>query len=98
MYYDRQGQPITLAEFAALHNEDYFRVALTEVGDVSVSTVWLGIDHRFGEGPPLIFETLVLTDADHPLDQAGERYATEAEAVAGHERWVAEVRDAEVSR
>ena len=92
MYYDRQGRSITLAEFAALHTEDYYRVTLAEFGEVSVSTVWLGINHRFGEGPPLIFETLVLTDADHPLDQAGERYATEADAVAGHERWVAKVR------
>ena len=38
MYYDRQGRSITLAEFAALHTEDYYRVALTEFGEVSVST------------------------------------------------------------
>ena len=42
MYYDRQGRSITLAEFAALHTEDYYRVTLAEFGEVSVSTVWLG--------------------------------------------------------
>ena len=36
MYYDRQGRSITLAEFAALHTEDYYLVALTEFGEVSV--------------------------------------------------------------
>lgn len=97
MYYDREGQPITLAAYAELNTDTYYRVALTTVGDVVVSTVWLGIGQS-GAGLPLIFETLCLTDAGHPLDQVGERYATEAEAVAGHERWVAEVRDAEVSR
>lgn len=28
-------------------------------GDVFVSTVFLGIDHNFGVGPPLLFETMI---------------------------------------
>ena len=37
------------------------RVALTEYedGKIRVSTVFLGIDHRFGTGPPILFETMV---------------------------------------
>jgi hypothetical protein len=30
-----------------------------EVGDVRVSTVFLGLDHRFGDGPPVLWETMV---------------------------------------
>lgn len=36
------------------------RVAKTTIGNYSVSTVFLGLDHRFGGGPPLLFETMVL--------------------------------------
>ncbi len=34
-------------------------VAKTEVGDVRISTVFLGLDHNFGEGDPLLFETMI---------------------------------------
>lgn len=27
--------------------------------DVTVSTVFLGLDHNFGDGPPLLFETMI---------------------------------------
>lgn len=35
------------------------RVAETMVGDKRVSTVFIGLDHQFGDGPPLIFETMI---------------------------------------
>lgn len=57
------------------------RVGWTEVGDVKVSTVCLGIDHRFGEGPPLLFETMIFGG---PHDQYQERYSTWDEAQQGH--------------
>jgi hypothetical protein len=35
----------------------------TYAEDIEVSTVFLGIDHNFfGDGPPLIFETMVFRD------------------------------------
>ena len=35
-------------------------VANDEVGQVRISTVFLGLDHRWGkDGPPLLFETMV---------------------------------------
>lgn len=34
-------------------------VAKTDVGNAYVSTVFLGSDHQWGDGPPLIFETLI---------------------------------------
>jgi hypothetical protein len=55
-----------------------------------VSTVWLGLDHSWGEGPPLIFETMVQTAIGEWAEQW--RYHTEEQAVAGHvrmlERWL----------
>src|SRR6266404_3275533 len=37
---------------------------LTEIGNSVVSTIFMGIDHRhFGDGPPLLFETAVISYA-----------------------------------
>lgn len=38
-------------------------VARTEVGALSVSTVFLGMNHNFIDGPPLLFETMVFRPA-----------------------------------
>jgi len=64
------------------------RVAKTEVGGIEISTVFLGINHNFGSGRPLWFETMVFGGA---LDQEMDRYTTLEEAVLGHERLVAQV-------
>lgn len=58
------------------------RVGDTTIGDVRVSTVFLMIDHGYSdEGPPILFETLIFGG---PHDQEMWRYATRAEALAGH--------------
>lgn len=67
------------------------RVASTDVGEVQVSTVFLGLDHNWGIGAPLIFETMVFGG---PLDQEMDRYSTWDEAEAGHAVMVQRVRDA----
>ena len=48
-----------------------------------VSTVFLGLDHQFGDGPPLLFETMIF-GGEH--DQWVERCSTwdEAEAIHKH--------------
>lgn len=69
----------------------YKRVGFTKVGDAEVSTVWLGLDHQFGNGNPQIFETMVFGGN---LDGEQRRYSTEEEALNGHEGMVAEVRNA----
>lgn len=57
-------------------------VAQDNVGDVRISTVFLGIDHRFGDdGPPLIFETMIFGGAH---DQHQTRASTWDEAEAQH--------------
>ena len=49
---------------------------------VQISTVFLGIDHAFGSGPPILWETMIFGGL---LDEFQERYATKAEALAGHQ-------------
>jgi hypothetical protein len=79
--------PCSLKEWALLYEKDreWRRVAATDLpGNVRVSTVFLGLDHRFGdEGPPVLFETMVfgLDDAD----DYETRCSTWDEAVAMHE-------------
>lgn len=54
--------------------------------EVSVSTVFLGLDESFGLGPTQLFETMIFGG-----DRNGEhrRYATWGEAVEGHNAIVA---------
>lgn len=76
-----------------LRDPDARRVAKTHCGDAAISTVFLALDHSFGEdGPPILFETMVFGGE---LDQEQERYATWAEAEQGHERWIQKVKAAE---
>ena len=52
-----------------------------------VSTVFLGMNHNFYEGEPLLFESMVFAKGSHDdLDQ--RRYTTWNEAVAGHKEMV----------
>lgn len=96
-HYDRAGRPVTLDEAQELIADCGVRRTVISAGatllhaDVVVSTIHLVLDHRVGTGLPLIFETMVLGG---PLDYDGDRWSTEAEAVAGHEVWVRRARDA----
>ena len=90
-YYDRDGRPMsdTLAWAKRFEETTYKRIAETTLPDGKwISTVWLGLDHSFGRGPPLIFETMVFKDRENLREVDVERYATEAEAREGHERMV----------
>lgn len=66
------------------------RVALDKLdGDVEVSTVFLGIDHAWGGGEPILFESMVFGG---PHSDWQDRYHTWAEAEAGHRRIVENLR------
>lgn len=62
---------------------DNRRVASTAKGHVLVSTVFLGLDHQWGDGPPMIFETMIF-GGEH--DQYQERCSTWEEAEAMHKK------------
>jgi len=61
------------------------RVGLYTVDAFRVSTVFLGLDHGFGFGPPLLFETMVFGG---PLNYEMERYSTWKQAEIGHNQIV----------
>lgn len=70
-----------LMEWAAwFENDRHRRVDLTNLANGHrVSTVFLGLCHRFGDGgPPLLFETMIFPGNDQ------WRYSTWEEAKAGH--------------
>lgn len=58
------------------------------VGIVKVSTVFLGLDHSFGEGAPVLFETMIF-GGKHDGHQ--ERYYDWESAERGHAMAVAMV-------
>ncbi len=60
-------------------------VAQTPVGDALVSTVFLGIDHGFGNRTPVLWESMIFGGPDEGYQ---ERYTTKADALAGHERLI----------
>ena len=60
-----------------------FVVGLDEVGDDRVSTVFLGINHNYFGGCPLLWETMVFPDGE-----VCQRYSTYEEAMIGHREMV----------
>lgn len=76
------------------------------IRDLRISTVFLGLDHQYGRGPPLLFESLVFWEYEKPVTQqilgiklesealegTMRRYSTWEEAEVGHEDLVREAR------
>jgi hypothetical protein len=89
-FFDRKGKRIEniLAWAKLVSDAKYKRIDESTLSDGTwISTVWLGANHRFGGGgPPLIFETMVFKSGDS-VDV--DRYATEADAIKGHQEMVA---------
>lgn len=67
------------------------------IGTVHVSTVFLGVDHRwFDEGDPLIFETMIFAPdgGEGGLDGYTDRTSTWDQALIAHARAVQLVKEA----
>ena len=60
-------------------------VGKDNINDIKVSTVFLGLDHSFGHGKPLLFETMIF-GGKH--DEYQERYESWEEAEEGHKKAV----------
>lgn len=72
----------------AFENLEYKRVAAFKDERLSISTVWLGLNHNFDEsGPPHIFETMIFAhgDINERYNELQWRWSTEQEAKEGHE-------------
>jgi len=86
LYYilNDKGEPVTCddvliwGEWFETHDRT---VKKTHINGVEISTVFLGLDHNFGSGAPLLYETMVFNDYDSNLIF---RYATREEALHGH--------------
>lgn len=62
------------------------QVALTRIGEVSISTVFLAINHNHSmEGPPILWETLISGGPKHGHFM---RYSSLTDALAGHKQAV----------
>jgi len=97
-WYDREGQPIDVATANdLLGDRKYSRVALTRITSRSdpaveyrMSTVWLGLDHNWGGGEPILFETMSFGGGEQQ-NESQWRWTTEATAIAGHAEIVATI-------
>lgn len=69
----------TVEEWAQRFEHDKKRVADTQVGKFWISTVFLGLDHNFGTGLPILFETMVF-GPDNMLDLDCARVAESAKS------------------
>ena len=91
MYYERDGTPCRNQDTLswASNFEKDRKVAKDILPDGKlISTVFLGLDHNYGEGPPLIFETMVFGSENDSSDLDMDRYSTEEQALAGHKTMV----------
>jgi hypothetical protein len=101
IFWNRQGEPITIQEAAPLLADfSYVVVAQHWVRGWKVSTVWRGTDiGRLVGGPPALFETMTFPpDGEQAalhedLDYRQWRHPTEQAALAGHDKILAMVRD-----
>jgi hypothetical protein len=99
MYSDRQGNPMTMQQWAEKFEDDGYRhIARDVIGPaepldpaplIIVSTFWLGLNHDLRSDEPLIYETIII-GGEH--DATGMWYATEKQAHEGHQRAVDELR------
>jgi len=116
LWYKRDGTPFTYEGpdlgpgwVAMMHeverhlrDPEYKRVGLDVLDNgLEVSTVWLGLDHRYTPGRPLIFETMIFVPCHKEFTFAGRthifkqeefgemaRYSTLEEAQRGHKFFV----------
>lgn len=89
---DKDGNPVPepdVMKWARWFGETERHVAMTEIRGCRISTVFLGIDHRFlGDGPPILWETMVFGGE---FDQLQERYSSLEDAKRGHDAIVGKV-------
>ena len=83
---DNNNKPIAAAsviEAAKWLDENLERKVVKQdyIGDIFVSTVFLGLDHAWNSDIPLLWETMIF-GGEH--DQYQERYTSHEDALEGH--------------
>jgi hypothetical protein len=85
---DVEGQPVPIDDVQLWGawfetSAEVRRVAEDQIGPLWVSTVFLGLDHAWDDGPPLLFETMIFVGRSSQ-DVQQWRYSTREAAVQGH--------------
>lgn len=92
-HFKLEGQRVVVAlhfiEWALWVEHADRHVADDYVNGVRVSTVFLGLDHSWGSGPPILFETMIFGGW---FDGWQRRYATWDQAETGHAVYLQRVR------
>ncbi len=90
---DERGTPVLepdITKWAQWFEKAERHVADEKIGESRISTVFLGLDHSFGSGPPVLWETMVFGGK---LDQDQARCSGSREqAEAMHAKMVARVK------
>lgn len=88
-YYDREGNRIGLFEWAELFDDWSYKIVDQDVlGPYWVSTVWMGLNHQYLDGPPLIFESAVFRSGGTHCQLECIRHTTEVSARSVHKELV----------
>lgn len=86
---DDEGQPVPcpdLMRWARWFERPGNKIVIRSYApDVMVSTVFLALDHGFGDGPPVLWETMVFCDGTC-RDRDSARYTSRYSALRGHVR------------
>lgn len=88
---NENGEPVAepdLKKWAQWFEKEYDgvrKIGYDEIGEITISTVFLGLNHQHGDGSPILFETMIF-GGEH--DQYQNRYETKEQAVAGHNKAV----------
>jgi hypothetical protein len=100
VWYSPDGEPINFEEYIQFSEKNKI-VKQEDVNNLWVSTVYEGLNHQLGEGPPLIFETMVFgkdgEEVEFSNEKYCERYSTLADAMAGHNQAVEQVKNGDIS-
>lgn len=85
---NKKGEPVeekNLSKWAKWFEKANRHIGYNEVGKVTISTVFLSLDHNFSGGAPILWETMIF-GGKH--DGYQRRYTTKKQALAGHKRAV----------
>jgi hypothetical protein len=85
-YILKRGRPVKAKSIKHYHywslNSKYKAVKQEHIGDIYVSTVFLGLDHALNSNIPVLWETMIF-GGEH--DQYQERYTSYEDALEGHQ-------------
>lgn len=86
---DKLGQKLNKFGFREDFNYENRFHLMDVVDGYYISTTDLGLDHSFGFGPPLYYETMIFAVKKNKIDWGDlycERYTTEEQAKEGHKK------------